>query len=128
MEAVRIAFFSVHVSKPTTITIRTLGKIDGDELSTLVAQFGMRTNKTEIVAVLEAYDANGDGELDLEEFLNMMATIYFRDKQRIKVTPLEIEEEKWTCQFHLMGNENQISKKPMISLLVDIYLYFLLLH
>ena len=49
------------------------GKIDGTELLTVMKSLGQAPDESEVADMIFDVDANGDGEIDFEEFLVMMS-------------------------------------------------------
>jgi len=48
------------------------GTITGKELGNYIGKLGEKFSEEEINALIKIFDSNGDGELDYEEFLQMM--------------------------------------------------------
>ncbi|KAF9905417.1 hypothetical protein BX616_001025, partial [Lobosporangium transversale] len=51
------------------------GRIATDELKQLAASVGQEASDEELGFVIKAFDTNGDGELDFDEFLGLLATL-----------------------------------------------------
>jgi Ca2+-binding EF-hand superfamily protein len=54
------------------------GTIEADELGMTMKSLGIYLTEDEISELIEAYDENGDGEFDLQEFRNMVCSFLLR--------------------------------------------------
>ena len=64
------------------------GRIDMSELHATLSKMGMRLNDAQAAAIVEAYDDDGNHELDVDEFMKLVAEII--DGTAMKKLPLEI--------------------------------------
>lgn len=67
---------SVFVQTFRMFDLDDSGSIDANELATVFAYMGMSSTPEVVAAVIEKYDADGSGEIEWNEFLQMMADTY----------------------------------------------------
>ena len=92
------------------------GRLDTREVRELLARLGQAATEHQLREMVRGVDMDGDGSIDLSEFITMMT-------EKMRKVNLEGEVRKLFCTFDLDGDGNitcsELSKVPCSCL----YLY-----
>ena len=85
------------------------GRLDTREVRALLARLGQAATEPQLREMVRGVDRDGDGSIDLSEFITMMT-------EKMRKVNLEGEVRKLFCTFDLDGDGNitcsELSKVP----------------